>query len=218
MDGTPEQRRSLVKYIQSVYAGKEEAALLGELNTDEKLRTAYDRFLVLGPTAVATRPFFAIRKEAVLTRCDVTTKQILEWPIGFRSSTWLELSFTQVDDELFVGNTDPVEPPWNVRRLVLESTNVTDRSLDTLSQMKDLQELDLSNCKVTDTGIATLRGNKSIKTLWLTNCDIRDASIDVLLSISQLESIHLKGTKISPEGWERLLNARPRLKGKSERP
>jgi len=218
MDGTPEQRRALVKYVQSVYAGKEEAALLGEMNADERLRTAYDRFLVLGPTAVATRPFYANRKEAVLTRCGVTTKQLLEWPIGFRSSTWLELSFTQVDDELFVGNTDPVEPPWNVRRLVLESTNVTDRSLETLSQMKDLQELDVSNCKVTDTGIAMLRGNKSIKTLWLTNCDISDASIDVLLTISQLESIHLKGTKISPDGWERLLNARPRLKSKSERP
>lgn len=218
MDGTPEQKRSLIKYIQSVYAGNEEPELLGEWNADEPLRTAYDRFLVLGPTEVASRPFFAIRKEAVLTRCDVKTKQLLEWPIGFRSSTWLELSFTQVDDELFVGNTDPVEPPWNVRRLVLESTKVTDRSLETLSRMKDLQELDLSNCKVTDTGIAMLRDNKSLKTLWLTNCDISDASIDVLLSISQLESIHLKGTKMSPDGWERMLTARPRLKSKSERP
>jgi hypothetical protein len=84
--------------------------------------------------------------------------------------------------------------------------------------MKDLQELDLSNCKVTDTGIATPRGNKSIKTLWLTNCYVSDASIDVFLTISQLESIHLKGTKISPNGWERLLTARPRLKSKSDRP
>ena len=218
LDGTPDQQTAIARYIQSVYAGKEDASLLGEENEESKLLQAYDRMLLSGFSPATSRPYFSIRKDAIMSRCSITSQQLLNWPTPYRSSSWIDLSFTNVDDALFTTGESPVSPPWNVARLNLESTRITDRSLSVLSQMKDLENLDLSNCKVSDAGIEALRENKSLKTLWLTQCNISDQSIDVFLTISQLSSIHLTGTKISREGWERLLRERPRLKSNSEGP
>lgn len=218
MDGTPWQRAVFVDYLESVYAGKADASILGAMNDNDALRDAYQQHLLGDPMASGARPFFANRKEVVLTRCEVSPQQLLDWPIGYRTQAWLDLSFTSVDDALFMDADDPVSPAWNVARLSVESTQVTDRSLVAFAGMKDLTELDLSNCKITDDGLIALKGNKTIKTLWLTQCDITDKSVDVLLTFSQLDTIDVAGTKISQAGWNRMLQARPKLKSKSTGP
>ena len=111
-----------------------------------------------------------------------------------------------------------VVPPWNVQKLNLESTMVTDNSMQSIAESKNLSELDVSNCTITDLGMKALKDHKSLKTLWMNQCDVTDASIDVLLSIPQLEAIHLSKTKVSPMGWSRLMAAKPKLRSKSTSP
>lgn len=218
LDGTVEQRRSFSLYIDSVYANREAPDLLGEWNDDQKLRDAYDRYLIAGPLESPVRPFFRNRRDAVLCRSRLTSQQLLDWPIEFRTTPWLDLSFSQVDDELFVVEGDQVSPNWNVQRLNLESTKVTNKSMSHIAECKNLSELDLSNCAITDLGISALRDHKSLKTLWLNQCGVTDSSIDVLLSIPQLESVHLSKTQVTAQGWSKLLAAKPRLKAKSTAP
>ena len=218
LDGTMEQRHSFAQHIQSVYSNHEDPNLLGVLNDDKVLRDAFDLFLILGPTTTTSRPFFTNRREAVLSKSRITSQQLLNWPIEYRTTSWLDLSFSEVDDEMFVDDGRIVAPNWNAQRLNLESTKVTDASMLAIAENKNMSELDLSNCKITDAGLAALKDHKFLKSLWLNHCDVTDASINVLLSISQLDEVHLSKTKITPGGWSRLLIAKPRLKTKSAEP
>lgn len=218
LDGTIEQRKAFSSYVESVYMNKENPALLGQWNEDLKLRDTFDRYLILGPSKMLSRPFFSNRREAVLSRSRMASQQLLDWPIEYRTTPWLDLSFSQVDDELFVIGGKKVVPIWNIQRLNLESTKITDISMPAIAESKNLSELDLSNCKISDLGVASFKDHKSLRTLWLNQCEVSDASIDVLLSISQLEAVHLSKTKISSTGWSRLLAAKPRLKSKSTSP
>lgn len=218
LDGTIEQRKAFSRYVESVYANNEHPALLGQWNDDQKLRDAFDQFLILGPSKMLSRPFFSNRREAVLSRSLMASQQLLDWPIEYRNTPWLDLSFSQVEDELFVIGGKKVVPTWNIQRLNLESTKITDISMPAIAESKNLSELDLSNCKISDAGVTSLKDHKSLKTLWLNQCEVSDASIDILLSIPQLEAVHLSKTKISLAGWSRLLAAKPRLKSKSTEP
>ena len=213
LDGSKEQRRAFLHYIDSVYSGTEDPSLLGPLDDDTKLREAYDGYLRSSVGTRALRPFFSSRREAVLSRSEVKSQQLLDWPTEYRSASWLDLSFTMVDDQLFVEGDQLVEPAWNVTRWNLESTRITDRSLASLAANRGLVELDLSKCQISDVGLAALRDHKSLKILWLNDCNISDASIGVLLSLSQLETLYLERTKVSPAGWARLIGSKPRLKG-----
>ncbi len=218
LDGSVEQRKAFERYVASVYENNESPALLGPWNDDQKLRDAFDQYLILGPSKLKSRPFFPNRREAVLSRSRITSQSLLDWPVEFRTTPWLDLSFSQVDDVLFVEGGKKRVPFWNVQRLNLESTKITDISMPGIAESKNLSELDLSNCNISDVGVTALRDHKALKTLWLNQCNVTDATIDVLLSIPQLEAIHLSKTKVSQMGWSRLLAAKPRLKSKSTGP
>ena len=155
----------------------------------------------------------------VLPRCPATSDVLLGWPVSNRTLDWLDLSFSKIDDRLFIEPTQSsTQHRWDVRRLNVESTQVTDASLSIIAKMPRLEELDLSRCDITDGGLEALRGHKTLKTLWLSECPISDLSIDLLLKIPQLESVHLFKTKVTPSGWARLLAGKPRLKSKSTAP
>lgn len=218
LDGTVDQRNAFARYVASVYVNNENPTLLGPWNDDQNLRDAFDQNLILGPSKMLSRPFYPNRREAVLSRSRVASKTLLDWPVEFRTTPWLDLSFSQVDDELFVIGGKNVVPIWNIQRLNLESTKITDISMPAIAESKNLSELDLSNCKISDLGVTALKDHKSLKTLWLNQCEVSDASIDVLLSIPQLEAVHLSKTKISSTGWSRLLASKPRFKSKSTSP
>ncbi|MCY2985838.1 MAG: hypothetical protein NTY15_19605 [Planctomycetota bacterium] len=217
LDGSVEKRVAFAEYVASVYANQESTALLGNWDDDKALRDAYDRYLISGPSAMVSRPFFANRREAVLCRTKLSAKELLDWPVEFRTTPWLDLSFSQIDDLLFT-DVEKLPPHWNVQRLNLELTKVTDASLPAIAEMKNLVDLDLSNCDVSDEGIKALSGHKSLKTLWLNECKVTDESMAILATIPQLESVHLSKTKVTENGWRQLLSAKPRLKSKSTAP
>jgi len=221
MDGSKEMNRSFQDYLASIYRGQSDVSLLGKLAVEIDLRKAYDTHL-LRSASDSSRPYFATRNEVVLSQCKITSEQLLAWPVPFRNSKWLELSFTSVGDELFLdlndSNQTAIDPPWNVARLCLESSQVSDRSMKAIANMSALEELDVSGCAITDAGVAELVDNKTVRTLWLNDCPITDASLATLQTMKGLTALHVSGSKISMQAWERFLTVRPGLKSKSSGP
>ncbi len=100
----------------------------------------------------------------------------------------LDLAFTQVDDALFL---DQKDQPWEMERLGLEKTKITDASLPSIAKIAKLEELDLSQCDVSDAGVAALKGNNKLKYLWLTGTKITDQSYETLRTLRSLEQLEL---------------------------
>lgn len=214
LDADPATRETFLNYLQEVYKGNGVQAAKGLID-DETLRTSYDQYLLTGSnpagdpaTNYARRPGLLRRNELVLTRCPIENPTLLSWPLGLRKLAWLDVGFTKVDDELF-SQTTPY--PWDIAKLSLESTAITDASIKSIAQMRNLTELDLSGCKVTDAGLELLAKHPTLKQLWLTNTQVTDRSIDVLASIPKLERLEASGS-LSVEGYQELLKKKPRLK------
>jgi Domain of unknown function (DUF4129)/Leucine Rich repeat len=215
MDSQADSRQAMIRYAQSVLKGSPVPAKLHSWNDDETLRTAYDQFLLNPNQEHPWQPQATVR-DVVLSRCNVDSSTLLSWPATFRRLEWLDLSFTRVDDSLFIDTTmNNPQAVWDVRRLNVESTQVTDRALTAIAKMPRLEELDLSNNAITDDGVRALLGNRTIKTLWLNgNTKITDASLEVLSAMLRLEQIDVQGTAISEAGWEKLLKKSPKLRRK----
>ncbi len=203
LDGSPEDASTFTKYLRAVYAGRGNQAARELVSEDDALRSDYDQFL-LSPTN--PRPYFSNRNEVVLSRCDVHSRDLLTWPVGYRKMAWLDLSHTRVDDGWLV---DATEPAWDVMRLNLESTQTTDAALPLIARMESLTELDLTHCKITDTGLATLRGHQHLRQLWLVGTAITDAALPILETMPRLERVVIDGTQVSDGAWKAMLGKRP---------
>jgi hypothetical protein len=84
--------------------------------------------------------------------------------------------------------------------------------------MPKLEELDLSNCPITDDGLKAIDGNRTIRTLWLSGTDVTNETLRLLESCPRLEALHVDRTQVTLEGWERLMNTKPRLRAASTPP
>lgn len=220
MDSSDQERSKFEAYLDAIYHGGQGATEFAAGIENKKLLEDYFAFLVQSPTEKADgkwlpRPFYSNRRDAVLSRCAVTSDQVLSWPVEYRAAGWLDLSFTEIDDRMFGEAGDAV---WNVQRLNLESTKITDASMPAIAAMKGLEDLDLSKCDVTDEGLLALRDHKTLRILWLAETKLTDKAIEVLSSLPALESLQVPGTEITKAGWTRLMQAKPRLKSKSNGP
>lgn len=214
LDNDSVSRDRFLGYLKEVYQGQG-ARASNSLTDDDALRTVYDQYLLTGsspagePNEVYSKRFgFVRRNEIVLARCPVDSRTLIEWPVGLRKLAWLDVGFSQVDDVLF---TESGSIPWEISRLNLESTKITDASLRIIAGMKNLTELDLSGCKVTDAGFEALAKHPNLRQLWITNTGITDRSIEVLSSMPKLEKLEASGS-LTAEGYQELLRQKPRLK------
>ncbi len=217
LDGNRDARQAFLDYARRVYRGAPNEESFIEAQQDATLRQAYDQFLMQAASKLLDIPPSSDAKEVVLSRCPVVSESLLGWPELKRSLDWLDLSFSQVDDRLFIEPSKSASRKlWDVRRLNVESTAVTDISLPIIAMMPRLEELDLSRCGITDSGLEALRGHKSLKTLWLTgNPKISDQGLTILASLPRLELTDLSETSVTEEGWKNLLSKSPRLRRKN---
>ncbi|MBM3965956.1 MAG: hypothetical protein FJ308_12970 [Planctomycetes bacterium] len=215
LDESSESRDAFLGYLRGVYRGKgaEGESLLGD--NDDSIRLRYDRYLLesfkRGEDARNGRPFFKQRDEAILSNCEIASEDLLAWDSRYRKSAWLDLAGTAIDDRLFL---EAGETPWEVVRLGLESTKISDASMPLISKMSSLTELDLTNCNITDEGLKSLEGHPSLRTVWLAGTKITDDSLKILASIPKLERTSVEGASVSAEGWRQLLLKKPLLKRK----
>jgi hypothetical protein len=212
MENSTASKTQIAKHLDSIY--RRGSPIVFEPNDDELIMKSYFDHLRRGPRSGNSYLPFANRNELVLSRCDVDSSWLLDSLASKRHWDSIDVSFSKVDDEAWVKQG----VDWDIVRLNVESSKVTDSSIESFSKMPRLQELDLSNCSVTDKGVASLRDHKTLRTLWLAGTSITDQSIAVLATLPRLEAIHVPSTNVSSDGWQQLLQAIPRLRSKSTGP
>lgn len=85
----------------------------------------------------------------------------------------------------------------NLAALDLADTRVSDDGMLSLARLESLKELDLSKTGITNIGLARLRGLRTLEMLDLSDTKIADGLGPYLLEFPSLQSLTLKGTKIS---------------------
>jgi len=94
--------------------------------------------------------------------------------------------------------------------LQMANPDVTDESLESLREMKLLQELDLSGTQVTDTGLRILKELPALVKLRLARTKITDKGFrDVLFAKDSLMLLDLSGTQVERDSVQTWRNAKP---------
>lgn len=82
--------------------------------------------------------------------------------------------------------------------------------LSKLRSLRNLELLDLSRTPVLPAALSALRDLPKLRELRLgLTPRIDDSAVDTLIALKQVTTLHLGGSKITPEGIERLRKARP---------
>lgn len=117
----------------------------------------------------------------------------------------IDLTWSQVDNDLL----KQLHGLKTLQELSLFSTNVSDKTLQDLGELPNLESIDLGGCNVTIEGILYLRSSQKLKRLGLG--DIRppldDNAIErVVTAWPDLESISLDASQITDTGLSHLGN------------
>jgi len=91
-----------------------------------------------------------------------------------------------------------------LRRLWAREMRITDKGLEPLANLKDLEELYLGGVPVTDSGLAHLKGLTKLKKLDLLSSNVTDAGLDALNGMKDLEYLNLYRTRVSNAGLAKL--------------
>jgi Leucine-rich repeat (LRR) protein len=92
-----------------------------------------------------------------------------------------------------------------LKRLDLSFTYVTDRGIELLPQLKDLEELTLDTAEfLTDAAMAHLRANKRLHKLVIRGVDITDVGLPYIAELTALKSLDLSHSMLNDVGLESL--------------
>src|SRR5262245_15377690 len=92
-----------------------------------------------------------------------------------------------------------------LKRLSLQGAKITDKGLETLASLTNLEELDLRSCqKITDKGMSSVSRLTNLKAIQLYDTQIGDRGLDRLSVLKSLESLNIHSTKVTDAGLEGL--------------
>jgi hypothetical protein len=92
-----------------------------------------------------------------------------------------------------------------VKRLDLSFTYVSDRGVEMLQRMPQLEELSLDTAEfITDAAASFLRTNRQLKRLSLRGTDVTDISMEYLSALTGLKALDIGQTQISDVGMDHL--------------
>jgi hypothetical protein len=108
-------------------------------------------------------------------------------------------------------------------KVVLDSTQATDASLERLKALTHLQKLEIWNTQVTDVGLEHLTGLPELRALYLARTLVTDAASVHLKRMPRLRTLDVSETKVTEAGVTELKKALPKLgianlRGTEERP
>ena len=205
-------RQDVIEQLDALYHRSEPPVERTE--TDEAFVRAYVAFLQNPSIDSATYQPFANRKELILPRCKFSPQELTEVLATHAEWDAIDLAHTDCDDRLIQG----LATGFAVKRLNVESTQITDASLASFGAIRPLRELDVSQCAVTSQGLDALKNHPALNILWIVGTEVDDAAIETLASLKALHTLHAKGCKITQAGWSALLRKSPRLKKNSTPP
>ncbi len=103
----------------------------------------------------------------------------------------------------------------NLEKLCLSSNSLTNKSVESITQLKNLRILDLHSNEIGDAFLELLANAKIPLTELNISCNskVTDEGIKhIVEKISTLEKLHISCNKISREMYEKIKKMRPNLK------
>ena len=95
----------------------------------------------------------------------------------------------------------------SVKQLLVGATEITDRSLDQFSKIRELESFDLIGAKITDKGIAAfLKKQKLLSSLSLKNTPVTDEGLSGICNNDTLRMVALSRTRITDKTAKGLAN------------
>lgn len=91
--------------------------------------------------------------------------------------------------------------------LNLRGTEVSDKGLEHLKDLKSLTRLHLERTKITDAGLANLVGLANLEYLNLYGTEVTDAGLQTLAGLKNLKKLYVWQTKITEEGQAKFKTA-----------
>src|SRR5262245_23958798 len=88
--------------------------------------------------------------------------------------------------------------------LRLEGRTIDDIFLRRIGELPELRELELQRTELTDLSLIRLKRWPKLTTLTLEGRQFNDRSLDHIVPLRNLKSLHLKNTRISPDGLAKL--------------
>jgi hypothetical protein len=92
-----------------------------------------------------------------------------------------------------------------LRWLYVAESLVTDRTLDVVSHLPNLEKLDVSDTDVTETGIRKLAGCHALHTLHLDGTRVSDDAVAALATLPNLQHLSLSRTRVTDASLQSLL-------------
>jgi uncharacterized membrane protein/Leucine-rich repeat (LRR) protein len=128
-----------------------------------------------------------------------------------QNNNYLEINYINnsklTDKEAVVVSKAPEQTIW----LKLSNTQITDKTLEEVTKLKNLTRLHLEKTKITDNGLNQLKSLQNLEYLNLIGTSISDTGIQNLVSMKNLKKIYLWQTKVSQAGVDKLKKALPNL-------
>ena len=101
-------------------------------------------------------------------------------------------------------NMKPLGGLYQLQKLYIQGTQITDAGLVHLKNLKRLRVLWLENPKITDVGLEHIKGLKQLRELNLDGTAISDEGLMQLTGLKNLQCLRLCSTKITDAGLEQL--------------
>lgn len=113
----------------------------------------------------------------------------------------LDVTFHLADGKIGDDQVATVKPLANViHELNLGKTEVTDKGLEHLKDLKSLVKLNLKETKITDAGLAQLAGLENLEYLNVYGTAVTDAGLQSLAGLKKLKKVYVWQTKVTEEG------------------
>src|SRR5262249_6867779 len=92
-----------------------------------------------------------------------------------------------------------------LKRLCLQGARITDKGLEDLSVLGELEELDLRSCKnITDKGIGHLSKMTNLRRVELYDTQIGDKGLESLCTLNNLKHLDIHSTHVTDVGLKLL--------------
>jgi len=208
-------RQPTISLLRDIYAGTDkEGSLAEKLEVEfDVLDRAYRDYLRIDDDQLTTLPINAKPKMLSLGNTRVTDLGMSrlaaeKQPLSrLERLEWLDLAHCEITD---VG-IERLHENTPLRRLNLEGTRITDKSMKRIGQFHDLEELDLSNTQVSDAGLRELLGLTKLRVFWLTGTHVSDQGLQWLAQLPQLRTLDVGRSQITTKAWKVFENEHPQL-------
>lgn len=120
----------------------------------------------------------------------------------------IDLGFTQIGD----AELAHVEKFKTARCLHVLGSNVTNKGIESISELEDLESLHIVGTQISNDGLKHLLKLKKLRFLHLIGTRITDEGLKHIAGMKQLEELDCRGSTVTVEGLDRLQRELPSLR------